>query len=71
VKKIFDYGIKIKELNIGGISASSGRKKVYKNIYISDNDKNIFCYLIKNNLKIYIQIVPDSKKILLSELLET
>lgn len=38
-------------------------KSFYKNISVSDEEKEIFRELISKDVKCFIQIVPDAKKI--------
>lgn len=59
----------IKELNVGGMGASKGRKSFYKNISVSQEEKDIFKGLIDKGLDISIQIVPDAKKIDVAKLI--
>ncbi|HLR35674.1 MAG TPA: PTS sugar transporter subunit IIB [Tissierellales bacterium] len=63
VLSLIDNGIQIKELNVGGMGAKPGRKSLYKNISVSQDEKLIFRKLIERNVNVFIQIVPDAKKI--------
>ncbi|MCC0682221.1 PTS sugar transporter subunit IIB [Clostridioides sp. ES-S-0005-03] len=60
---LVNNGVALKELNVGGMGAGLGRKSFYKNISVSDEEKEIFRELISKNVKCFIQIVPDAKKI--------
>ena len=62
-------GVGIKELNVGGMGASKGRKSFYKNISVSQEEKDIFKELTNSGIDISIQIVPDAKKIDVARLL--
>lgn len=59
----------IKELNVGGMGASKGRKSFYKNISVSQEEKDIFKELTNKGMDISIQIVPDAKKIDVAKLI--
>lgn len=63
VLSLVENGIPIKELNVGGMGAKPGRKALYKNIAISEDEKLVFRKLIEHNVNVSIQIVPDAKKI--------
>lgn len=60
---LVDNGVPIKELNVGGMGAKPGRKSLYKNISVSEDEKLVFKKLIEHNVNVSIQIVPDAKKI--------
>lgn len=62
-------GIDIKEINLGGIGAKIGRKKLYKNISISEEEREIFKKMLEINTKITIRIVPDDKEISINQYL--
>ena len=61
-EKLFATGISFKELQIGGIGANADRKKVFKNISMSDEELQT-CKDIENaGVKVYIQVTPDDKQ---------
>ncbi|EIV99435.1 PTS system mannose/fructose/N-acetylgalactosamine-transporter subunit IIB [Thermoanaerobacter siderophilus] len=66
---LINKGVEIKEVNIGGIGAAPGRKQFYKNISVSEEEKNILKEMINLGVSVYIQIVPDDKKISVDKLL--
>lgn len=61
VEKLVDNGVDIKDIVVGGIGAAPGRKKLYKNISISEEEKQCFLNLIEKNVEVNIQIVPDDR----------
>lgn len=69
IESLIEKGVEIKELNVGGMAAGAGRKKFYRNISASDEEKEIFKKLLGKGVDIKIQIVPDDKSIELSKLL--
>lgn len=69
VLELVKLEVGIKELNVGGMGASKGRKSFYKNISVSQEEKDIFKELIDKGLDISIQIVPDAKKIDVAKLI--
>lgn len=71
IKQLFDRGIKIKEISIGGMLAGRGKKKVHNNMWLSEQDIEGFNYLLNKGVIAKVQIVPDSETIFLSKLLKT
>lgn len=69
VYKLKEGGVSLKEVNLGGMGARVGRKKFYKNISMSDEERKILKKIIESGIKVYIQIVPDDKKINVENLL--
>lgn len=55
-------GVSINELNLGGMGAMQGRKQLYRNISISEDEKNTFKELIALGVNVFVQIVPDANK---------
>lgn len=69
IEKLVDKGVGIKEMIVGGMGAAPGRKKFYKNISVSEEEKAIFSRLVNKGVKVDIRIVPDDKPIDISKLL--
>ncbi|MCF6460419.1 PTS system mannose/fructose/N-acetylgalactosamine-transporter subunit IIB [Clostridium sp. Cult3] len=69
VYKLQEGGVSLKEVNLGGMGARVGRKKLYKNISISDEEREILKKIIESGTKVYIKIVPDDKEIIVEDLL--
>lgn len=60
VRKIYEKGIKIKEVNVGRIPSDIGKKKVYANVFLSDGDIDVIKFFRNEGVSMYIQMVPDS-----------
>ncbi|NPV43480.1 MAG: PTS sugar transporter subunit IIB [Firmicutes bacterium] len=69
IKLLFEKGVSFKEINVGGMAAGPGRKKFYKNISASPEEKEIFKDLSEKGVEINIQIVPDDRPISVKKLL--
>jgi PTS system mannose-specific IIB component len=69
IKRLYDKGIKFREIIIGRIPAGEGKTKFYDNVFLSPEDIEIFEYLISKNISIKIQMVPDSPSVELANLL--
>jgi len=70
VLSLIEAGVDIKALNVGGMGAGVGRKKFYKNISVSQDEKDEFMKLVNLNVNVSIQIVPDAKQIDVKKLLK-
>jgi mannose/fructose/N-acetylgalactosamine-specific phosphotransferase system component IIB len=60
-KKLYDAGLQYKELNIGGIGMGPGRKSVFKNTAMSDEEITILKDLNGKGVKITLLSVPGEK----------
>jgi len=60
-RQLFDGGIRFSHLNVGGIGAGPGRKSLFKNISMSEEEKNILKSLVKDGVTITLQTVPGEK----------
>ena len=60
VRRLLENGVSIKELNLGGMGATIGRKQLYRNISISVAEKQCFQDLISRGVHVFVQIVPDA-----------
>lgn len=63
LEQLIDGGIAIDEIVVGGMGAKPGRKRLYKNISISEDEKETFIRLIKKGVKVIIRIVPDERPV--------
>ena len=70
VLSLVKAGVDIKALNVGGMGAGVGRKKFYKNISVSQEEKEEFKELVNLDVNVFIQIVPDAKQIDVQKLLK-
>lgn len=58
---LMEGGVGIKELNVGGMGASPGRKSLYRNISVSQEEREVFKKILSKGVTILIRIVPDDK----------
>jgi len=56
-------GVKINEVNLGGMGAGPGRKKLYKNISTTEEERGLFKEILDAGINVFIRIVPDDKLI--------
>jgi PTS system mannose-specific IIB component len=59
-----------KEINIGGMGMGPGRERLYKNISVSQEERQCFKDFISSGIKVFIQIVPDDNKIAIERFLD-
>ncbi|AWM74900.1 PTS sugar transporter subunit IIB [Lactobacillus kullabergensis] len=64
-KKIFDSGVALRELNVGGMGAGPGRQKLFKNISASEEEKVELENMRDSGVKVYFQVTPSEKQVLL------
>ncbi len=69
VEALLDNGVTIAELNLGGMGAIQGRKQLYRNISISDDERMCFKSLLQRGTRVYVQIVPDASAMDIEKLL--
>lgn len=69
INELLDRGVEIKSVNVGGMGAKPGRKKLYKTISISSEEKQMFKGIISKGVKVFVQIIPDDKVLWIDKLL--
>jgi len=69
VKKIYEKGGNIKEVNVGRIPTDIGRRMVCTNVFLSTEDIDIIKYFSEEGINVFVQAVPDSIPINLFELI--
>ena len=67
---LVDHGIDIVEVDLGGMGARKDRNVLYKNISTSEQENQFFKQLLKKNVSVYIQVMPQDKPIDISEFLK-
>lgn len=58
---LVEGGVTLKEVIVGGMGANGQRKKFFKNISASDEERGIFKSIIDKGVSVKIQIVPSDK----------
>ncbi len=67
--KIIENGVKIKSINIGGMSYKKNKKQITDAISVNKKDINAFYKLHKMNIELEIRKVPNDKKLNLINIL--
>ncbi len=60
-KRLLDAGLEYSELNIGGIGMGPGRKNVFKNISMSEEEKGLLKEISDKGVEITLLTVPGEK----------
>ncbi|WP_096818417.1 PTS galactosamine transporter subunit IIB [Lactococcus fujiensis] len=66
---LVEGGVPIKELNIGNMHFSDGKRALNKKVYVDDQDVEDFKILIENGVNVYIQDLPGDVKEQVSHLI--
>ena len=67
--QLHQKGIRIPEVNLGGMHYSQGREQILPYLYLSPEEKDIFRKLMQQGVKFFCQDVPMAEKKDLRELL--
>lgn len=70
LQQVFEQGADIEQVNICRLPYFPGKKKIYHNLFISDEEEMILKKLMKQKIDVYIQMVPDAEKIYAVDLLK-
>jgi PTS system mannose-specific IIB component len=60
-QQVYEGGVKYAALNIGGIGSAPGRRNIFKNIAVSDEEIAILKSLLQDGVKITLLTVPGEK----------
>ncbi len=69
VYSLIEGGVDIKKVDVGGIGAAPGRKSLYRNISVSEEEKQIFKEIMEKGIEVVIQIVPDDREVRMDKLI--
>jgi PTS system mannose-specific IIB component len=61
VERMLNNGVEIKDIIVGGIGAAPGRKRLYKNISISEEERQSFLNILDMGTEVNVRIVPDDR----------
>lgn len=70
LKQLWDAGVPLTEVNVGGMGMKPGRKIIYKNVSASDDERAAFKALASAGVKVYLQIVPAERSFELEGMLK-
>lgn len=64
---LVDHGIKIDEIDVGGMGAKEGRSVLYKNISTNPEENKNFMELIEKGVNVFVQVMPQDKQVNIAE----
>lgn len=68
-RQLIDHGVDIREINLGGMGMSPGRRTLYKNIAASDAERALLKRMLADGVDVRIQIIPAESVIEIGKLL--
>lgn len=69
INELIQKGVRFKEINVGGMGANPGRRKLYKNISASDEEREIFKKITEAGINVSIRIIPDDREVSVEKIL--
>ena len=63
IEYLINQNVKINSVNVGGMGAREDRSKLFRNISVSDQERESFKKIINRNVSVFIQVTPDQKKV--------
>lgn len=61
-RQLFDRGVPMKDLNVGNMHFSDGKRAITKKVYVDDKDMEDLEYLASKGVNVYAQDVPGDSK---------
>lgn len=58
VRKLIDGGVQLKEVNVGNMHFSDGKKQITKKVFVNDKDVEDLKYIEGKGVDVYIQDTP-------------
>ncbi len=62
VKRLVDGGVTLKDVNVGNMHFSQGKKQISKKVYVDDLDLETLKYIASKNINVFIQDTPGDSK---------
>lgn len=59
MKRLYDQGVKVDSIQVGGLGGAPNRKVVFQNITLDDVDADTLDYLADRGVKIVFQTIPE------------
>ena len=67
--RLIETGVEIKEINLGNMGYSEGKKTIKKSLSLSKKDISHLISLKDKNIKVYFQMLPQDRRIALDDLI--
>lgn len=62
VRKLVEGGVPLKDINVGNMHFSEGKKQISSKVYVNENDLNNLRFLKRRGINVFIQDVPGDTK---------
>ena len=62
VRRLVEAGVDLKEVNVGNMHFSEGKRAMTKKVYVDDEDMDDLKYLVSKGINVYAQDVPGDPK---------
>lgn len=62
VKKLIEGGLSLKDVNVGNMHFSEGKKQISSKVYVDDRDLDDLRFIKRSGVNIFIQDVPGDAK---------
>lgn len=62
VRKLIEGGVPLKEVNVGNMHFSEGKRQISNKVYVNNQDLEDLQFIKKNNINVFIQDVPGDQK---------
>lgn len=63
VRYLVEHGVPIKDLNVGNMHFSEGKRALSKKVYVDDKDYEDLKFIASQGVNVFIQDVPGAEKI--------
>ena len=62
IVKLLEYGVKVKEVNIGNMGIKEGREQIKKSVYCTQEELQTILSIEESGVPVYAQMVPNDEK---------
>lgn len=62
VRRLVELGVDLKDVNVGNMHFSEGKRAITKKVYVNDDDMADLNYLVLKGINVYAQDVPGDSK---------
>jgi PTS system galactosamine-specific IIB component len=62
VKKLLEGGVQLKDVNVGNMHFSEGKKQISSKVYVDESDLSDLRFIKSNGVNVFIQDVPGDAK---------
>lgn len=62
IRRLIDGGVPLKDVNVGNMHFSKGKRQISKKVYVDDKDLETLNYIKSKGVNVFIQDVPEDRK---------